>query len=183
MPEIFKINEAWYEDLQTYPDARGTFFEWFKDDSIGFSRSNSFKVRQANCSISEKGVIRGIHLALLPPGQSKFVTCLNGSVLDVLVDLRKNSSTFMNCELIKIDSKAPRVVYIPSGVGHAFLSLENNTIFTYLCDQQYNPKNEIQINPFDEEIGIQWPTGMEFILSHQDENAQSLRQILELLPT
>lgn len=167
---------------KVFADSRGKFFEWFQFDVLKNELGNKFDVAQANCSVSEKNVIRGIHLALTPPGQAKFVTCFSGSVFDVLIDLRRNSDTFMKWESVILDSRDPKAIYIPSGFGHAFMSLEPNTTFVYLCDQKYNPKNEITINPFDKEISIEWPTSSSVILSERDKVAPDLPEVFHLLP-
>jgi dTDP-4-dehydrorhamnose 3,5-epimerase len=119
-------------------------------------------------------VLRGIHFANFPPGQRKYVTCLTGSALDVLVDLRVDSPTFGQWQSVDLDTVDRKVVSIPNGVGHAFMALEDNTTIVYLCDQRYNPMNEREINPLDPEIGIDWPLGIDPILSEKDLNAPNL---------
>jgi len=176
------LKGAWVVEPALFNDTRGVFFEWFQGPAFTEKTGISFNVKQANCSISGKGVIRGIHFAGYPPGQAKFVTCLTGSVFDVLVDLRIGSSTFGKWKSVIIDSRKPKVVYIPSGIGHAFMSLEEKSTFIYLCDQNYNPSNEFDLNALDGEINISWPDDIEIIQSDKDRKAPNLKSILHNLP-
>jgi dTDP-4-dehydrorhamnose 3,5-epimerase len=168
-----EIPGAWVFTPKQFSDDRGTFFEWFQDDTFLNSSGHRLDLAQANCSISKKGTLRGIHFADVPPGQRKYVTCLTGSALDVLVDLRVGSPSFGKWVSVQLDTNDRRVVSIPNGVGHAFMALEDNTSIVYLCDQRYNPKFEHEINPLDPEIGIIWPSDMDPIISEKDRTAQS----------
>lgn len=156
-------------EFDVWTDERGSFFEWFK--------LPDFEVRQANCSISKRGVLRGIHFAKNPPGQKKYVMCTRGSVMDVVVDLDEESSTFGKWESIILDSKYPTALLIPNEIGHSFLALEDDTQVVYLCDQPYNPKNEFGINPLDSTIDITWPKDIEFIISAKDASAPSFENL------
>ena len=175
--ESLEIPGTWVYTPRQFADERGTFFEWFQDSAYIEAAGHDFQLAQANCSISQKGVLRGIHFANFPPGQRKYVTCLTGSALDVLVDLRVDSPTFGQWQSVNLDTVDRKVVSIPNGVGHAFMALEDNTTIVYLCDQRYNPMNEREINPLDPEIGIEWPSGIDPILSEKDLNAPNLGSI------
>lgn len=179
--ETLKIEGCLTTTPRIFSDSRGDFFEWFQESTFQNATGQKFDLVQANCSISKKGVIRGIHSAKVPPGQAKYVTCFSGSVLDVMVDLRKGSPTFGAWESIEINSREPRVVYLPNGIGHAFMALEDNSIFAYLCDQKYNPENEFAINPFDETLNIDWPKTIEKIVSEKDATALSFEESFNLL--
>jgi dTDP-4-dehydrorhamnose 3,5-epimerase len=102
-------------------------------------------------------------------------------VLDVVVDLRPDSETFGKWDSVILDANEPKAVFIPSGIGHAFMALEDNSIFVYLCDQRYNPNNEYEINPMDSTINISWPNGITPVLSKKDKAAPDLSAILDLL--
>jgi dTDP-4-dehydrorhamnose 3,5-epimerase len=173
---------SWNYSPRVHSDSRGNFFEWFKDSIFEGNSGTAFNLAQANCSISKKGVVRGIHFAKQPPGQAKYVTCFSGKVFDVLVDLRIGSPTFGKWESIILDANCPTVVYIPSGIGHAFMALDDNSVFAYLCDQQYNPANEFDINPLDETLRIEWPLGIKPILSEKDHAAKSFVDLMENYP-
>lgn len=175
------ISGVFVGELEIFDDDRGVFFEFFKSSEFETNFGNEFKVSQVNCSISKRGVLRGIHFAKNPPGQGKYVSCVTGSVFDVFVDLRKNSPTFGRWDSVYLNSNRPQIVYIPSGIGHAFLSLENQSTFFYLCDKNYNPSNEFAINPFDKQLNISWPAGFEIQLSKKDQQAQSFNEVQKIL--
>lgn len=176
------IPGAWTYLPNQIADSRGVFFEWFQDSTfIEFSESR-FDLAQANFSISHKGVLRGIHFALCPPGQRKYVTCVSGSALDVLVDLRVGSPTFGQSKTLSLNVETRMVVSIPNGVGHGFMALEDNTSIIYLCDKRYNPDNEREIFPLDPDLAIKWPDSIDPILSVKDANAPSFKSAFEWLP-
>jgi dTDP-4-dehydrorhamnose 3,5-epimerase len=165
------IPGSWVFTPKQFADDRGLFFEWFQDSTFAEAAGHSFELAQANCSVSQKGVLRGIHYAEVPPGQRKYVTCLSGSALDVLVDLRQESPTFGQWRTVDLNTVDRKIVSIPNGVGHAFMALEDNTTIIYLCDKRYNPSVEKEIYPLDPEIGINWPEGINPKLSPKDEVA------------
>ena len=175
------IPGAWIFTPRLFSDDRGTFFEWFQDDTFLEAAGHRLDLAQANCSISRKGTLRGIHFADVPPGQRKYVTCLSGSAMDVLVDLRIGSPTFGEWRSVILDTLDRRVVSIPNGVGHAFMALEDQTTIVYLCDQRYNPTGEREIYPLDSEIGIEWPSGIKPLLSLKDEAAPLLADSMKML--
>ncbi|MBB1017338.1 dTDP-4-keto-6-deoxy-D-glucose epimerase [Dietzia sp. DQ11-71] len=174
-----------------FGDERGAFLEWFKDDAFVASTGHPLELAQANMSISAAGVLRGIHFADVPPGQAKYVTCAKGAVLDVVVDIRVGSPTFGKWESVLLDDVERKCIYLAEGLGHAFLSLEDESTVVYLCSSGYAPDREHGIDPFDEEIGIEWPTtgrnGQElrYELSAKDSGARSLSVVQEsgLLPS
>lgn len=180
------IPGAWVFTPKQFADDRGIFFEWFQDDTFIKYSGVSLNLAQANASISKAGTLRGIHFADNPPGQRKYVTCFSGSAVDVLVDLRVGSPMFGKWEFVELNTTERRIVSIPNGVGHGFLALEDNTTIVYMCDQRYNPTGEREINPLDPEIGIEWPTHLEHLLSPKDLAAPMLKdikfQLSEFLP-
>lgn len=179
--EKLDIPGAWVFTPRQFADDRGVFFEWFQDSTFREYAGDDFKLAQANCSVSQKGTLRGIHFADNPPGQRKYVTCLAGSVLDVLVDLRRGSPTFGKWRSVQLDVQDRKVVSIPNGVGHAFMALEDNTTIVYLCDQRYNPTGEHEIHPLDPEIAIAWPEGIEPLISAKDAAAPLFSEVKDSL--
>ena len=166
-------------------DARGSFHEWYRAEVLetltgsGFA-AHSASIAQANCSVSQAGTLRGLHFAQVPPGQAKYVTCFAGAVLDVVVDLRTDSPTFGQWDSVLLDDVDKRCIYVPEGIGHAFMALADNSLVTYLCSTTYDPAREHTINPLDPAIGIDWPTTgrdgrpLEIILSDRDRAAPTL---------
>lgn len=139
-------------------DSRGTFSEWFRADRFADVTGHAFSLAQANCSVSAAGSLRGIHFADVPPSQAKWVTCPSGALLDVVVDIRLGSPTYGAWDAVRLDDEDRSVMYIPEGVGHAFMALEDKTVIQYLCSAPYAPGREHGVHPLDPAIGIQWPT-------------------------
>ena len=165
-------------------DERGAFAEWFRADRFEEATGHRFDLAQANCSVSAVGTLRGIHFAQLPPGQAKYVTCLHGAVLDVVVDLRVGSPTYSRWEAVPLDATTRNAVFLDVGLGHAFLALEDHSVVSYLCSTPYDPGREHAVDPFDPDLGIDWPDHPRTLLSTRDAQAPSLAQTLAggLLP-
>lgn len=163
-------------------DSRGMFLEWFRDDMLSEALGHRFDLRQANCSVSAAGSLRGVHFADVPPGQAKYVTCLAGAVLDVVVDLRVGSPTFGTWDSVLLDDVDRRAVYVAEGLGHAFLSLADGSTVAYLCSAPYTPGAEHEVHPLDPQLAIDWPrTGrdgreLQVQLSAKDAAAPSLQE-------
>lgn len=181
---------AWEITPIQHADPRGVFFEAFQGLRLSEHVGHHFDLAQANCSISARGVLRGIHFADVPPGQAKYITCVRGSVLDVAVDLRVGSPSFGRWDSVVLDDVDRRATYLSEGLGHAFFSLEDHSTVMYLCSSSYAPDHEHSVDPFDPALGITWPTtdrrGLSVtpILSDKDGSAPSLAQAsaMGLLP-
>ncbi|MFE5294159.1 dTDP-4-dehydrorhamnose 3,5-epimerase family protein [Isoptericola sp. NPDC056618] len=143
---------------QQHGDPRGVFLEWFKAGPFADAVGHPLDLRQANASVSAAGVLRGIHFADVPPGQAKYVTCAKGAVLDVVVDVRVGSPTFGRWDSVLLDDVDRRAIYLGEGLGHAFMSLEDDSTVLYLCSAGYDPGHEHGIHPLDPDVGIEWPT-------------------------
>ncbi|WP_028050358.1 dTDP-4-dehydrorhamnose 3,5-epimerase family protein [Cellulomonas sp. URHD0024] len=153
-----KVPGAWEITPRQFGDPRGVFLEWFKVDAFAEHLGHPLDLQQANCSVSEAGVLRGVHFADVPPGQAKYVTCARGAVLDVAVDLRVGSPTFGTWDAVLLDDTDRRAIYLSEGLGHAFMALEDDSTVLYLCSTGYAPEREHGIHPLDPEVGIAWPT-------------------------
>ncbi len=176
--EQMEIAGVWKANSKLHTDQRGTFSEWFKGDEIQTFIGREFRVEQANFSVSERNVIRGIHYSNAIAGQGKWITCLNGSLWDVIVDIRQNSPTFKKWIGIELSSTSGDSIFIPEGLGHAFMALKDQTIAAYLLTSNYMPDQEFSINPFDVDININWP-GKDFILTEKDRLAPTLQEQLD----
>ena len=168
------IDGAWIFMPRIYPDSRGSFHEWFRGaeflDDLGYR----LELAQANCSVSHRGVIRGIHFTEVPPGQAKYVVCASGAIIDVVVDLRAGSPTYARWEAVRLDDQTRRAVFISEGLGHAFVALSDRAAVMYLCSTPFAPGIEHGVNPLDPAIGISWPEDTRPILSEKDAAAPSL---------
>ena len=186
-----RIEGSWEVIPRIHEDSRGAVLEWFRADRFGAVTGHALELQQANCSVSAAGTVRGIHFAELPPSQAKYVTCLAGAVLDVVVDIRLGSPTYGQWEAVGLDDATRKAVYISEGLGHAFMALEDNTVVAYLCSAPYTPEREHAVHPMDPEVGIEWPqvdragARLTPLLSGKDEAAPSLAEVAEagLLPT
>jgi dTDP-4-dehydrorhamnose 3,5-epimerase len=160
---------------EPHGDSRGTFLEWYRFDVLASVVGHRLELAQANLSTSAAGVIRGIHVADVPPGQAKYVTCVAGAVLDVVVDVRIGSPTFGAWEGVRLDDRDRRAVYLAEGLGHAICALTEPATVTYLCSTTYHPAGEHTIHPLDPAIGITWPMTTP-VLSPRDAAAPTLAQ-------
>jgi dTDP-4-dehydrorhamnose 3,5-epimerase len=174
------IAGAWEFTPQQFGDDRGVFLEWFKSSDFERAVGAPLELRQANCSVSAAGVLRGIHYTLGPAGQAKYVTCVRGAFLDVVVDLRPDSPTFGRWDSVVIDDVDRRAVYLGAGLGHAILSLEDHSTVMYLCSIEYSPELDRDVDALDPAIGIDWPRvgrdgrPLEFVRSAKDRAAPPL---------
>jgi dTDP-4-dehydrorhamnose 3,5-epimerase len=173
------IQGAWVADSPVWDDNRGSFREWFKHEEVFSLTGLDFSVKQANFSLSNQGVIRGIHYSLISGGQAKWVTCLSGSVVDVVVDLRIDSPTFKKVEYVDLRQGDGKAVLVGPGLGHGFYSKENGSGVSYLLNSPYNPEYEFEISPIDPELAIKWsPTSLKEesnLISMKDKSAPPLR--------
>jgi dTDP-4-dehydrorhamnose 3,5-epimerase len=167
------IEGAWEVTPQQYGDLRGRFLEWYRFDRLAEAVGHPLELAQANLSVSARGVVRGVHYADVPPGQAKYVTCVRGAVLDVVVDLRRGSPTFGRWEPVHLDDVDRRAVYLAEGLGHGFCVLTDDATLTYLCSSTYNPAAEHAVHPLDPALGIDWPADAP-ILSARDAAAPAL---------
>jgi dTDP-4-dehydrorhamnose 3,5-epimerase len=179
------IEGAWVFTPQVHSDDRGSFAEAFRGAEFAADLGYRLDVAQANCSVSRRGVIRGIHYADVPPGQAKYVTCVAGAILDVVVDLRTGSPSFGKWEAVRLDADTRRAVFLSEGLGHAFMALTDGATALYLCSTPYAPGREHGVDPRDPAIGIAWPLDVAPVLSEKDAAAPTLDEALSasLLPS
>ncbi|MGE0771513.1 MAG: dTDP-4-dehydrorhamnose 3,5-epimerase [Cyclobacteriaceae bacterium] len=160
--------------LKAFTDPRGWFTELYKEAPFG--EFDQVRFVQDNLSFSRKGVLRGLHLQLPPFDQGKFVTVIKGRVLDVVVDLRKGSSTFGQVYQCTLDGERHNALLIPPGFGHGFSALEDS-YFYYKCSNVYNPSSETGIRWDDATLKINWQVS-EPILSDKDRSLPTMEDLL-----
>lgn len=160
---------------RVFNDARGYFMESWKKDLFS-EEIGEINFIQDNESKSSYGVLRGLHYQKGQYSQAKLVRVIKGKVLDVAVDIRKNSPTFGKHIMVELSDENKRQLFIPRGFAHGFLVLSDDAIFTYKVDNQYAPHSEASILYNDPEIGIEWPiSNDEMILSDKDKCASLLK--------
>ena len=150
-----------------FEDERGHFFESYKKQRF---HENGIDVEfvQDNQSLSQKNVLRGLHFQQPPFAQDKLIRVIKGAVIDVAVDIRKNSPTYGKHCLIELSEYNKILFYIPAGFAHGFLTLEDNTIFTYKCSNYFNKQSEGALLWNDEQLAINWDVSNP-ILSEKDK--------------
>ncbi len=158
---------------KVFQDERGYFFESYNKELFKKSGLNLDFV-QDNQSLSQKGVLRGLHFQNPPYAQGKLVRVITGAVFDVAVDIRKNSKTYGKWLGLKLSEENKWMMYIPEGFAHGFLTLENNTIFSYKCTGFYKKEAEDSLLWNDPDIGIHWESD-EVLLSEKDKSAKLFR--------
>jgi len=167
-------------------DERGVFMEWFHAERFAEALGYEFELRQANTSVSKRGVLRGIHFAEIPPSQAKYVTVTHGAVLDFVVDVRVGSPTFGRWESVRLDDVDRHALYLAEGLGHAFIALTDDATVSYLVSDVYRPDREHGITPLDPAIGLELPAELGApILSEKDAAAPTLAEARDagMLPT
>jgi len=173
------IDGVWLAESHVWSDDRGFFREWFKSADVMNSTGRDFGIEQANISFSSKGTLRGIHYSLAQRGQAKWITCVSGSIKDVIVDIRPDSNSFGQWIEIELSGNSGKAVFIGEGLGHGFVALEDNTAVAYLVSTPFSPKDEFGINPLDEKIGVNWgmdPNSLK--ISDNDKGAPTLAEQL-----
>jgi dTDP-4-dehydrorhamnose 3,5-epimerase len=159
-----KIKDVIIIEPQVHGDDRGYFVETFRADKLEKFLEYKINFCQDNESKSSKGVLRGLHYQLLPHAQTKLVRVIQGSVLDVAVDIRENSPTFGQHVSVELTAQNKKQLLIPRGFAHGFVVLEDDTVFVYKVDNYYSPECDRGIAFDDEALGIDW------ILNHEELN-------------
>jgi dTDP-4-dehydrorhamnose 3,5-epimerase len=170
IPDLFVIQP------NVFKDNRGYFFESYNLNKFSEKGIKSNFV-QDNESKSQKGVLRGLHFQKPPFAQGKLVRVITGSVLDVAVDIRSKSPTYGKYFAIELNQDNKTMLWIPEGFAHGFVTLEDNTIFSYKCTNFYNKDSEGSILWCDSQLAIDW--GVESpILSEKDNNAPLFKDFI-----
>ena len=173
------IEGAWLADSPVWSDDRGFFREWFKSEAVENATGREFGIEQANISLSSAGTLRGIHYSIASRGQAKWITCVSGSIQDVIVDIRPLSKTFGQWIDVELEGDSGKAVLISEGLGHGFLALEDSTAVAYLVSTPFSPTDEFGINPLDENIGIEWSKDLATLkISDKDKMAPTLAERL-----
>jgi len=173
IPGVFEIQ------LKQIRDERGFFMRTYEKrvfENAGIDR----KWVEENHSLSKiKGTVRGLHFQFQPDSQTKLVRVSSGELMDVYIDLRKNSSTFGQWGSIILSGEIGNMIYIPKGFAHGICTLRKNCDLLYKVDKYYNSKNESTIRWNDPDIGIKWPIKNPTVISERDKNAQSFKEFAE----
>ena len=175
IPTVFR--EVFLLKTELYQDIRGGFKEVYKQKAFEKLISKKIDFCQDNNTASRKGALRGLHYQLPPYSQSKLVYVTSGTVLDVVVDIRKGSPTFGRHFSQELSAENQLQLFIPRGFAHGYITLSEDSIFMYKVDNYYQPDREGSIAPEDIELGIDWKfPKSEWIRSEKDQKHPSLSE-------
>lgn len=165
IPDVFIL------EPHVFADARGYFMETWREADFNKAIGHKVHFIQDNQSMSSRGVLRGLHFQKGADSQAKLVRVLQGIVVDVAVDLRKDSPTFGRYVMVELSAENKRQLFIPRGFAHGFQVISNTAVFTYKVDNHYAPESECSIRYDDPTIHITWPIlDDELLLSEKDSN-------------
>ena len=152
-----KLHGAFFINPEKYEDVRGEFFRTYCSDE--FQKNGiHFSILQSSISVSRnRGTLRGMHFQRPPHEEAKLVRCIRGSVYDVIIDLRPDSTTFKKWISVELGEAIGNALYIPKGFAHGFLSLSDNAALLYQMDEYYQPLSACGVRWDDPEFGISWP--------------------------
>ncbi|MCX6270403.1 MAG: dTDP-4-dehydrorhamnose 3,5-epimerase [Bacteroidetes bacterium] len=161
---------------RVFEDSRGYFFESFRQDRL-LEAGITAPFIQDNQSLSSKGIVRGLHFQRPPYAQGKLVRVIKGGVLDVAVDLRRGSSYYGRHIIVELNEQNKWLCWIPEGFAHGFLTLADNTIFSYKCTNYYEKSSEGCIRWNDPDLGIPWDIGNP-VLSEKDQQGSPFKNFI-----
>jgi dTDP-4-dehydrorhamnose 3,5-epimerase len=179
-----EIAGLYVAESRVFGDDRGFFREWYKLSDFA-AAGLDFSTEQSNLSVSARNVVRGLHYSIAPRGQAKVVTCVYGTLDDVIVDVRVGSPTFGRVVTVPLAAEEGTTVVLPAGVAHGFCVTSESAALSYLLSSPYDAASELEIHPLDPEVNVPWALSGEAILSEKDAAAPSLaqRQAAGELPT
>ncbi|MDP1573496.1 MAG: dTDP-4-dehydrorhamnose 3,5-epimerase [Coxiellaceae bacterium] len=173
-----KITNTAIQDVKiieptVFPDARGHFFEVFRENNYQEKLGITDHFVQDNCSVSKKNVLRGMHYQVENP-QGKLVITLVGAIFDVVVDIRPNSPSYKKWVGIELSSDNKKQLWVPAGLAHGFLVLSDSAQVLYKCTNYYHPGSEKTLRWDDPTIGIEWPLNGTPIMAEKDLKGEYL---------
>ena len=172
-----KLKGCFILEPKVFEDSRGYFFESFNQNTFNKLIGQNINFIQDNESFSSKGVLRGLHYQIGEYAQAKLVRVIKGSVLDIAVDIRKDSPTFGQHVSLELSEENKKQLFIPRGFAHGFIVLSDTAIFSYKCDNFYNKESEGGIIYNDKDLNIDWVLNEnEFIISEKDLQLPNLEK-------
>ena len=172
-----EIEGSFIFEPKVFYDSRGYFFETF-NASVWEKQGITRPFIQDNEALSTKGVLRGLHFQKNPYAQAKLVRASQGTVLDIIVDIRLGSPSYGKHIIVELSAENKRQLYVPRGCAHGYAVLSDTAVFAYKCDGLYHPQSEGDLNIFDADLGIQLPElGIPWQLSEKDQDASSFTEL------
>ncbi|MEM6736406.1 MAG: dTDP-4-dehydrorhamnose 3,5-epimerase [Bacteroidota bacterium] len=171
------LKDCWVLEPDVFEDKRGFFYEGFNAEKFEAITGLNFTPKQLNQSGSVRGVLRGLHFQLQPKAQAKLINCIQGELLDVAVDLRKNSPTFKQHIVVRLSDENKKLLYVPKGFAHGFQVLSDYAKLIYQVDEVYSSAHDSGIAYDDPHLNISWiGTESEIILSNRDRQLKNLSE-------
>ena len=168
------VNGVFEIEPKVFGDNRGWFYESYSKQEFERLGITADFIQDNRSFSAQKGTLRGLHCQTNPKAQAKLITCLKGAILDVAVDIRKGSPTYMKWVAVELNEDNKKMLYIPKGCLHGFVTLTDNVEVTYKVDEFYSAANDRSVCFCDPEIGVEW--GIESpVLSEKDKNAPLLK--------
>ncbi|MCL7376755.1 dTDP-4-dehydrorhamnose 3,5-epimerase family protein [Streptomyces sp. 35G-GA-8] len=162
---------------RVFPDERGLFVSPFQEAAFEKAVGHRlFRAAQTNHSRSRRGVVRGVHFTVTPPGTAKYVYCAQGAALDIVIDIRVGSPTYGQWDAVLLDPVDFRAMYFPVGVGHAFVALADDTVMSYMLTSGYVAENELALSALDPALGLPIPADIDPVMSERDMAAPTLAE-------
>ncbi len=168
------VNGVFEIEPKVFGDNRGWFYESYSKEKFEKLGITAEFVQDNRSFSAQKGTLRGLHCQTEPKSQSKLITCLKGAILDVAVDIRKGSPTYMKWVAVELNEENKKMLFIPKGCLHGFVTLTENVEVSYKVDEFYSPENDRSVCFCDPEIGVEWGIDNP-ILSEKDKNAPLLK--------
>ncbi|AYY12424.1 dTDP-4-keto-6-deoxy-D-glucose epimerase [Actinobacteria bacterium YIM 96077] len=156
-------------------EKRGASIDFYRHDSFAKAIGYPLPIAHISHTVSKRGTVRGLHFTDTPPGKSKYLYCPRGALLNMIVDLRIGSPIYGRYDVIRLDQDAIRGVFLPGGVGHAYIALADKTVLVEMCSTD-DPDIEHTIYPLDPDLELPWPSAIEPILSEKEMNAPKLAE-------
>lgn len=172
------VTGGWWSPTGIHPDQRGSFAELFVPGDVEEVLGKPFHVAQVNMSKSKSGVVRGIHGSTSPNGQSKLISCVEGEIVDVLLDLNPGSPTFGEWDSVTLGPKSGGVVLAGPHVGHAFWVVSTSATVVYAVSSRYDPISEFTVSPLDPALCLPWAAVSDLVISSRDRDAPTLMEWL-----
>lgn len=172
------IDGVFLIDLSPVSDSRGFFMRTYDKKKFQTRNLNTKWVHENHSTSVNKGTVRGFHFQFPPHSETKLVRVVSGEVLDVFLDIRRDSPTFGKWDTTILSSDNKKCLYLPKGIAHGMCTLKDNTTMVYKVDQEYEPDSEGQIKWDDSKLNIEWPQFDEFTISEKDQNAMSFSDFL-----
>ncbi|WP_104201875.1 dTDP-4-dehydrorhamnose 3,5-epimerase [Billgrantia saliphila] len=169
------LKDAYLVELDLRGDERGFFARTMCREEFATIGIESSFVQQNTSYSAHRGTLRGLHFQKTPHGESKLIRCISGAIVDVIVDIRQDSPTYMQHQMFELTSRNRLQLFVPKGFAHSFMTLEDNVEVSYLVSAPYTPSAEDGLRYNDEELGIEWPLPVS-VISEKDASWPLVRE-------